>query len=352
MPANAVPLPDLRIRVDGRDLQHEVIEDVIAVTTQEDLGALGMFAIQLYNWNANTLQFTWSDDDRFRPGAEVEISLGYVDDLQRVMAGEVTSLEPAFQADETPQVTVRGFDRGHRLQRGRKTRSFAKLKDSAIAQKVAHEAGLSAKVKDSRLVHDYVLQHNQSDWSFLTERADRIGYMLFVRDKELHFAPPALNRQPVARFGLDDDVLSFHPRLAIGPQVDQVVVRGWSAWDKKAIQGKARVGQEGRIGDGTSGLSRASSAFGSVEGAVVNEPVANKAEADAMALAQLDDGALRYVMGELACQGQPKVHPGDVVAVDGAGRRFSGNYYVTGVTHIVDMARGYQTRLYLQRSTA
>lgn len=352
MPANALPLPDLRIRVNGTDVQPDLLQDVIAITTQEDLGAVGMFAIQLYNWNPNTLQYTWSDDNRFRPGAEVEISLGYVDEMQPILTGEVTSLEPAFESYETPQVTVRGFDRGHRLQRGRKTRSFVREKDSGIAQKVAREAGLTAKCTDSKITNEYVLQHNQSDWAFLTERADRIGYLLFVRHKELHFAPPALDRQPVVRFGLTDDVVSFHPRLASGPQVDQVLARGWHVKDKKAIVGTARSGQIVPIGSGASGLAQARSAFGAAEAAVVDDPVGSQAEADAMALAQLNDRARRFVTGELTCQGQPKVHPGDVVAVDGAGRRFSGNYFVTGVTHIVDMARGYQTRLYLQRSTA
>ncbi|ETX05494.1 MAG: hypothetical protein ETSY2_22625 [Candidatus Entotheonella gemina] len=182
-------LPDLHIRINGSDLPDDAQRDVKAVTVHEDLDAASMFAIELYNWDQNTLAFTWSDDARFAPGNEAEIWMGYVDALQKVMVGDITSLEPAFQADEIPQVTVRGYDRRHRLLRGRQTRSFTKMKDSAIARQIAGDAGLQARVQDSHVTLDYVLQHNQTDMAFLQDRAGRIGYEVFVKEKTLYFQP-------------------------------------------------------------------------------------------------------------------------------------------------------------------
>ena len=163
-------LPDINIRINGSDLPDAVQPDIMSVTVHEDLDAASMFAIKLYNWDQNTLEFTWSDDARFAPGNEVELWLGYVNALEKVMVGEITSLEPAFQAGETPRVTVRGYDRRHRLLRGRQTRSFTKMKDSATASKIAGDAGLQARVVDSKVTLDYVLQHNQTDMAFLQDR--------------------------------------------------------------------------------------------------------------------------------------------------------------------------------------
>jgi len=114
--------PDLNIRVKGVDLPLQARLDIQRLTVQEDLAVASMFTIELYNWDAGTRRVTWSDSALFGVGNEVEIWLGYVGNLKRVMVGEIISLEPAFHADGVPSLTVRGYDHRHRLLRGRHTR--------------------------------------------------------------------------------------------------------------------------------------------------------------------------------------------------------------------------------------
>lgn len=349
---STLQLPDLKIRINGSDLLGPARLDVKAITVQEELDAASMFAIELYNWDQYQLQVTWSDDSRFTPGNEVEIWMGYVDALKKVMSGEIVSLEPEFQASEIPQVTVRGYDRRHRLQRGRQTRSFAKMKDSAIASKIASTAGLQAKVKDSKVTHEYVLQHNQTDLAFLQERARRIGYEVFVRDKTLYFQPRQQAAQPVATLRLSQDIIDFFPRLTTMSQVSEVMVQGWDVKQKKAILGKAATGVEQAMGGKSSGPKSAKRAFGKSSATQVRWPVAAKAEADQMARAQLDEMALHYIHGEVLCEGRPELHAGEVVKIEEAGKMFSGPYYITSVTHTVNETRGYETLLHVQRNAA
>jgi phage protein D len=82
-----------------------------------------------------------------------------------------------------PSLTVRGFDRLHRLMRGRKSRTFVKQKDSDIVSKIVQDAGLTADATDSRVTYEHVYQHNQTDWEFLRVRAQRIGYEILAVDK-------------------------------------------------------------------------------------------------------------------------------------------------------------------------
>lgn len=345
-------LPDLKIRINGSDLQGPARLDVKAITVQEELDAASMFVIELYNWDQHRLQVTWSDDSRFVPGNEVEIWLGYVDALKKVMSGEIVSLEPEFQASEIPQVTVRGYDRRHRLQRGRQTRSFTKMKDSAIASKIASLAGLQAKVKDSQIAHEYVLQHNQTDLAFLQERARRIGYEVYVRDKTLYFQPRQQAARPVATLRLSEDIIDFFPRLTTMSQVGEVMVQGWDVKQKKAIVSKATAGSEQAMDGKASGPKAVKRAFGKSSTVQVRWPVAAKAEADQMARGQLDEMALHYIYGEALCTGRPELHAGEVVKIEEAGKMFSGLYYITSITHTVNETRGYETRLHVQRNTS
>ena len=217
-------------------------QDVRAVTVQESVGELAWFTVELSNWDDEKLQVSHSDGSLFAVGGAIEISLGYVDSLNKVLQANITSLEPVFTSGAPPVLTVGGYGYAHRLARGRRTRSFVKMKDSAIVAQVAREAGLRADVKDTGVALPYVAQGNQTDWAFLRERAARIGHEVFVRDQVLHFRPPATGTPAKQTLDLADDVTEFRPRLSAVGQVGEVTVRGWDVVRKAAVVGKAAHG--------------------------------------------------------------------------------------------------------------
>src|SRR5579859_3135192 len=235
-------LPDLSVVVNGSSLPMAAEADLRSVTVQEDLEALSMFSLDLHNWDADRLRFSWSDSPLFAIGNEVEIWLGYVGDLHKVMLAEITSLEPAFTVGQPPLLTVRGYDHRHRLPRGRKTRTFVQMKDSAIAGQIAREAGLRAQVDATTVTLGYVIQSNQSDWDFLQRRANLIGYEVYVRDKVLYFRSPPIAKQPADKLSLGDDITDFSSRLSSLTQAPSVTVRGWDVKQKKAIVASVRAG--------------------------------------------------------------------------------------------------------------
>lgn len=346
-------VPDMSIRVNGREIPQAAQQDVMSTAVHEDLNAASMFTIHLYNWDMAKRQYTWSDDALFAPGNELEIWMGYEDQLKKIMVGEITSLEPQFQADEAPSVIVRGLDHRHRLFRGHKTRSFTKIKDSAIAQQIAQQAGLRAKTIDSKVTQEYILQHNQTDMLFLQERAARIGYEVFVKEKTLYFQPHQHDGRETITLSLEQDVIEFYPRLTTVSQIGELVVQGWDPKQKKAILGKAAVGQESSImGGHISGPKAARRAFGESRAAMVAYPVSSKAEADQMALGQFNEIALTYITGDGLCLGRNDLRAGMVVKIEGAGTRFSGLYYVTTTEHSVTPTHGYQTRFTVQRNAS
>lgn len=348
-----MPLPDCSIKVNGAGLPPTALDDLYAVTVQEDLEAPSMFTLALFNWDQARLAYTWSEERLFSPGNEVEIGLGYLDNIKKVMRAEITSLEPAFQPDETPTLTVRGYDHRHRLLRGTKTRSFLKMKDSAIAKQIASAAGLMSQVTDSGVDHDYVLQNNQTDLDFLQDRAARIGYDVLVRDKTLYFKPPQHGTRATTRLVIGEHIIEFLPRLTTRSQIGEVMVRGWDIKTKQAVVGKAGIGQEGGLmGGRASGPKVANRAFGKASLISVDRAIAIRAAADKQAQGQFMEGALRYISGEVVCQGNADLHAATVVEIDGAGRTFSGAYFVTSVTHTFTAEAGYRTTLAVRRNAS
>jgi len=349
----AVPITKFSIRINGQTVAAPVLDSILEVSVHEDVEALGMFTLRLYAWDEQKQSVMWIDDSLFHEGNTVEIKIG-IDGLSLLMAmvGEITGLEPEFNTTHAPTLTVRGYDRRHRLLRGYKTRSFTKMKDSAIAQQIATEAGLTGKVVDSKVTLDYVLQQNQSDLDFLRERARRIGFEVVVDDKILYFRPPQIQQTPTTTLSLADDLVEFSPRLTTMSQVGEVVVRGWDLMQKQAIVAKASTGQETSLmGGSTSGPRAANKAFGNASGVITQHPLSSKAEADQIALGQLNTQALSYISGEGVCNGgNPHVRAGEVIKIEGVGRRFSGPYYVTSTIHRFSAAEGYTTSFSVRRN--
>jgi uncharacterized protein len=348
MPATAIP--DVRVLINGAALPAAASEDLQMVTVAEDLDAMSMFTLVLGNWDQDRLEVSWSDSRLFAVGNQVEIWLGYVGDLHQVMLAEITSLEAAFSAEQTPSLTVRGYDHRHRLARGRKTRTFSQMKDSAIAAQLAREAGLRAQVTDSRQVLPYVAQTNQTDWAFLRRRARLIGNEIFVRDKVLYFRPPQFGAAPSARLSLGAEVTEFTPRLSSLGQAGEVSVRGWDVKQKEAVTRSGLVTTA--MGSGAPGPSTARRAFGAATLTDVDLAVRSSGEADPMALGRFNAMALSYVQGEVVTQGDAQLRSGTVVQLAGAGRTFSGPYYVTSASHAVTVDSGYQTTLTVRRNAA
>jgi phage protein D len=333
----AASVPAFTVKVGGSDIPPAATAEVLRVSVDERLDGAASFAIELSNWDMDAQRVTWSDKDLFEPGGAVEVQLGYVDDLQTVMVGEITGLELSFPEHARALLTVRGYDRLHRFRRGRRTRSYVQAKDSDAAREIAGDLGLTPDVEDSGEVHPYLLQVNQTDVDFLLARARAIGYELLVEDQTLRFRKVRNDRGRAVSLSFAHGLLAFLAYLSTSDQVSKVVVRGWDPKAKDALVGQAGSSDvAGTMSGRTVGPAAADRLFGSRVLTVVEQPVATQNEADLLAKGLLNEVALGYVVGRGVAVGDPGIRVGTVVELDGLGDRFNGLYYATRVTHVLD----------------
>ena len=137
------------ISVNGSPITVDAHAHVVSISVEDDAEWPSMFTVELATTIEQDDPLVWVDNDLFAIGGAVEIKLGYADAPEPVFAGEITGLEPEFSLNRLPALIVRGYDRRHRLTRGRKTRSFVQQKDSDIASQIAGEAGLSVSAWNS-----------------------------------------------------------------------------------------------------------------------------------------------------------------------------------------------------------
>jgi phage protein D len=346
-------VPSFDIAINGKPLAAAELVYVTGILVDDGADLPSMFALDLASADTQKKGASWVDDERFNLGAEVEIKFGYGSKQESLIVGEVTGIEPEYEFNRLPSVIVRGFDRRHRLMRGRKSTTFLKQKDSEIATQLAKAAGLSVEATDSKVTHEHVYQNNQTDWEFLRTRAARINYELAMDGKRLLFRPRANDVGEAFTLTFRENLLEFNARLSSVNQIDEVKIQGWDVKEKKAIVSLSKAGEEGsRMGGQESGGKLANKAFGKATQQFDTLPIATQSEADQIAKAQLNERALNFITGEGVCYGRTKLRAGIVIKIAGLDRRFNGLYYVTGAAHRYSQVQGYQTHFRVRRNAS
>ena len=343
-----IAFPDVQIR--GNALPVSVDDLLERIVVDDHLRLPTMFELTLRDPHDPQLPNGVLAEIGVKLGDAVIVSVKYEDGKEELVSGEVTSLEADLDASGS-HVVIRGYDKSHRLHRGRKARSWADQKDSEIAETIAGEAGLSSSVDDSEVAHAYIAQPGLSDWEFLASRAREIGFDLRVAGGSLEFKKPSSasdgpeqgspGRAPTeGQIVYGENLVSFRPRVSIVDQASSFEVRGWDVKAKKAVVGTAQP-------------SNTSASIGLAQSAAT-EALGDKTYVRNDRLFAAEDAAKNAAAGlaasvgstfgeaEGVVVGDPKLKAGSAVSVSGVGSPFDGKYVLTSTRHVLDRY-GYRT---------
>jgi hypothetical protein len=348
--------PSFVLLVEGTELRHGVTVDVLSISVTETSDRADTFAFSLRDRHPQPARFAggtklkWLDDGLFDEFNAVEIELGYVGNLRKVMVGEITSMAPSFPESGMPILSVSGRSLYSRLQRGTRREPFEASTDSGIAEEIARAVGFSAEVDRTAAEHPLFSPGGSTYDRILRERAERIGFEVTIKETTLYFQKPRYltNPSPAMTLEWGRSLLSFSPTLNTYDLVTKVTVRGAQTSQgggTGALVGTASAGDE-RVKLGATAASQLAQTKEIVE---EEANLASQQEANDIALARLEGRSLGYIQGSGSCVGSPGLQPRTVVELSGLGERFSGKYYVTSVTHTIG-GSGYNTSFQIKRN--
>ena len=341
------PLPYMAqctIKIGGSQVSQELMTDLKQVVVDSSLHLPSMFTIEVHDPGLK-----WVDDSQLAIGKPVEIGMEQPDDLggatDTIISGEITALEPQFSSDGRTALLLRGYDKSHRLHRGRQTRTFLQQSDADIVSTIAGEAGLAANTDTTTVTYDYVLQNNQTNMEFLLARAERIGYQVYVADGKLCFKKGDASRATGPELALGEGLIEFRPCWTTAHQADKFTVQGWDITSKAMVKHEETAPDSSMDQGGmtSAGGNVAKTAFGTAAAVLTDEPVSTADEAKALALGLRGDIGRAFVEAEGRCLGHPGIVAGVTITIKGVGERFSGDYFVTSATHVYELG-GYTVR--------
>ena len=333
--------PDFAVKIEGLTMAADVRNAVIDLTYDNNLDTADMFTLRL-----NNADLRLTDSALFDVGKNVEIYMGYAGELEPMMLGEITAINPSFPENGAPTLTVTGYDKSHRLRHNRPARfTFKYMNDSIIAAQIAAENLLIPIIDPAPMPPRKSVQQTSSDWAFLKELAERNFFHVYVYWDKLYFRFPRPQTEMVT-LEWGKNLSSFSPRLSTSAQFGIQIIRGY---DYKLAQKIVAIIPAIALGSDLDGIiERLGSSFIDQlvklgRNVIRDQSIDGYFDATILAksiLRQLLDGLYE---GSGSCIGIPNLRAGDKVNIAGLGKRFSGNYNLSKVTHAISES-GYRTR--------
>lgn len=275
----------------------------------------------------------------FALGKKISISMGQnSSDMGEIFNGEVTSQEIDSSPTGIPTITIRAYDKRHRLQRGRKIKVFKDVSEGDLVSQICSSASLTGSANGAPTeIYPWVIQNNETDMEFLNRRAQRLGMEITIDDAAVTMRKPSLTTDSgIVTWA--QDLLEFKVRLNTTNQVNSVTVRGWDPKTKAAVVGQSSSADfKPAIGLGKDGAALASSFGSSVAVYNVYRPVTTQADAQLVAKSIHNELNGRAIQIQGRCFGSKAVKAGTRLTVNDVGTDYSGKYYITACTHRFDI---------------
>lgn len=332
------------IKVGGTEAPADVYDDLVDVRVEQSIQLPDRVTLRFRD--ADFAHF--DDTDLFGIGNTIDVTFRSRQSHAVVVRAEITALGVEPGAGERHELVVSGLDRGHRLARGTEIETYVNVRDSDVATRIAKRFGLAADVDTSPSLHEYLLQCTTA-YAFLSERAQRAGFRWWVDDATLMFK--RASREKVADpLVWGENLQRFKARCSAIEVADDVEVRGWDSTRQQALTGRAllrsdleAVGSSAPAARGVAAAARRSAAFNGHR-FVGASPVADAAEADALAAATALRATGEHFHARGRAVGDPLLYAGCQVEVKGVGTQLAGTYLLTTVEHVVGVGQPYVTR--------
>ncbi|MDR2084114.1 MAG: type VI secretion system tip protein VgrG [Bacteroidales bacterium] len=325
----------LRISVfsDGNAISNSVF-GLISVYVYKAVNKIGKATLTFEAGDMPNTNIPESEDNTFAIGKKIRIEAGYAEDENPIFEGIVITHKVVLGSNENSHLEIECRDYAYPTTLTRKNNVFAKKKDNEAIQTIlGNYADLSPSLDTTNTQYNDLVQYYCSDWDFVLSRADANGLVIVTDGKDIRVKKPNLSANPKLKVTYGIDLIEFHGELSASDQLSEFKAIAWDSSTQKTISTdgkKPSLNQQG-----TDSIDSLSKAVGNenmiLQTCICEEKSALQAWADSQRL----KAGLSKILGYCKFQGNAKALHGDVIELDGFGKRFNGNAYIGYVEHEV-----------------
>lgn len=278
--------------------------------------------------------FPASSSQDFIPGTEIEIQAGYHREEATIFKGIVIRNKVRSYQNKPGTLQVLCKDKAVKLTVGRLSKYYYEVTDAEVLEELIGNAGLTANVESTNTTHQELVQFNTTNWDFLVTRAEVNNKLVYTEDGTIRVAQPDLGQAPGLNLLYGGNVLDFEMELEARQQFEAVNGYSWNAADQELIEVEANP-PSGSFPGNITGEDLAK-VIGLEHFELRHSGQIKDTELQSWVDAHWLKSQLSKVRGRIRIQGVSTVTPGGMVEMLGAGDRFNGKFFVSGVQHDIN----------------
>jgi Rhs element Vgr protein len=329
LPPRTTPATDVisrKIFINGTELNKEI--RVSQITINRTFNKIASAKLQFLDGAPAQRDFPLSNDNKFKPGCEIKIQLGYHGDVKTVFKGIIVKHSVKIRQRGGSLLFIEAKDKAIKLTAGRKSKYFIDKTDEEVIKKLAKD--FTPEVDGTQVRHKQLVQYDATDWDFLLTRAEANGMLVMTDDGKLVAKKPATSGTSILTAIHGQNIWEFEAEMDARRQYGEVKSTAWNFSEQALVtsgSGSANFTENGNF---------SSSELAAVVGAKAELNHSGYLKKD-----QLQDWSNAYAMrnhltkcvGRVRIKGNADVKPGTIIKLQGVGSRFNGNVFVTGVMH-------------------
>jgi Rhs element Vgr protein len=315
--------------VDGSEVPPTL--EVLSIVTEREANRLPRARLVIRDGDIAAEDFPISNEKHFVPGRRLEIKAGHASEEKTIFKGIIVKHGIKVREQGSSELTIECLDAAVKMTVGRKSRFFIDKSDQEVLTEIIEEYSLTADVASTEFTHPQLVQYHASDWDFVLSRADANGLLVMVDDGTIAVQSPKLGGAADLSIVLGDTVYELDAQIDARHQFQSVRAHDWDYSSQQVVMKDGTAPTPNSMGN-LSELDLAAT-IGLEAFELRHAGRLQDQELKVWADAQLLRSSLAKIVGHARILGYPDIKPGQLVEINGVGKRFSGKAYVGAVRH-------------------
>ena len=314
---------------------------LIKLNVDKLINKISRARVYLSGGDAYLNTFEESENSNFNPGKAVELRFGYEQDNEVVFKGIIEklgiSLKDGFASKPWRSLLVlECVDVAIKLTNSYTSDIYEKKKDSQIfSTLIGKVPGLKSTISPTSVIHPFLPKYNSSDWDFIISRCEVNGLVVLNSDNEIKISEPKKSvSQPDLTITNGLSTINFDAKIDSSSQLNTLTLDSWDYFTNKKNQNKAA---EPSLTVNNSLTGKKISTLTSPSSVNINIPQTTEvSELKAISNSILQSSRLTRIIGRAKFKGVTNIDLGSVVKLNGFGKYFDGNIYITAISHQIE----------------
>ena len=307
---------------------------VLSITVSKEVNRIPSATLILLDGEASEQSFRISNQPDFEPGREIEIRVGFCNDEQTIFRGIVVRHGIKVRKNNSVLV-VDCRDKAVKMTGACKSAYFRDVKDSEVIEDLIAGYALDKEVQPTNHQHKQIVQYNSTDWDFMLCRTDANGMLCFTDENKITVSKPEFSGEAILNLRFGATVLDLDAEIDARFQYRSI---GGSTWDysSQELNDTAEAEEVQLPPAGNLEKDMLASVVGEEKLRLVNGARLEDPELQEWINAMMMRHQLAMIRGRIRIVGTAAVKPGQLIQLSGAGERFEGKLFVTGIRHEIE----------------